>query len=119
MRKTIDAGKVCEHCGSVTEYPKEAVFCDGCKVKIPNDVNYRLTLFWKDADSGMNTDDFEFCSWICLFRWLRTFKLNKQGVNFVTLPYISDDNANGDWGAELTKFIAKFIEASKELQKDE
>lgn len=109
MRRTVNMGKVCEHCGSTIEYPKEACFCDQCKKKIPGDVNYKIDLFRKAGESY----GYEFCSWECVFKWLKGFHLNKNEVNFITLPYISDDASGGDWGKELTKFI----EATKILHK--
>lgn len=103
MRKVIDAGKVCECCGAILVHPKEEEFCDFCKGKIAEGVNLRSDVFFKDG--GSHSPSIAFCSWGCVFDWLRNFPWNQDRVNFVTLPYISDDNSKGDFRMELIKFM--------------
>lgn len=103
MRKVVDAGKVCECCGAVLVHPKEEEFCDYCKEKIPKGVQLHIGIFWKDMDH--RDRDLIFCSWGCVFDWLRDFPYNQKMMDFITLPYISDDNSEGDFRAELIKFM--------------
>lgn len=113
MRKVVDAGKVCECCGAVLVYPKEEEFCDFCKEKIAGDVHLTIDVFFKDR--GSHGPGIAFCSWGCVFNWLRNFPYNQTEVDFITLPYISDDNSKGDFRMELIKFMENVTKGETEI----
>ena len=92
MRKVTVSAKVCPECGSVLIPEQDEAFCDYCKEKIPNGKDYRLTVFWEGSETS--ADDFEFCSWVCVFKWLKETTLNKKTIHFMNLPYISNSNNN-------------------------
>ncbi len=41
-------------------------------------------------------------------RWVKNVPWNKQGIDFMTLPYISDDKSDGSFPKELEKFLKAF-----------
>ena len=100
MHKTIDPGKVCEHCGSTLIHPKEAWFCDHCQEKIDDTQYLDSTVFWQN-DSDTNRQ--EFCSWSCFMDWIRNLTLNKKMINFITLPYLG--GSAKDFEEEYDTFI--------------
>ena len=89
MRKVVKAKKVCGECGSTLINEEYDNFCDWCKEKIPKD-NYdlRTDIFW---EGDGHVDHYEFCTWRCVFGWFKNMTLNKDMINFITLPYVSGD----------------------------
>lgn len=104
MRKITKPPKICEHCGAVLIPAVEVSFCDRCMEKIPENVYLRVIVFWKDSGAG-SAEDHEFCSWRCVFNWLRNFPYNKDRVSFITLPYI------GGSGMIFKNELIHFLEA--------
>ena len=101
MRKVINPGKVCEHCGSRLTSPVEAVFCDYCKEKVPEGVHINVTVFFDDYDS--NAPRPEFCSWNCFFNWMRDPPFNKKKINFISLPHLG--GSDKDFEKEYEAFL--------------
>lgn len=82
-----------ENCGScgrfVKEISPEQHGCDRCKkpiVPYGNDERLDVRVYHK-GDNG-RTDTYYFCSWKCVFGFVRKFKCDY----FFTLPYVSFDN---------------------------
>jgi len=100
MKKTIDAGKVCECCGATLVRPTEVSFCDYCKEKIDEDSYMDSTVFFEGHG---NTQRYEFCSWQCWMDWIRTLTLNKKMINFITPPYLG--GSAKDFEEEYNSFI--------------
>jgi hypothetical protein len=97
MRKQVDAGKVCEHCGSMLIRPKEDFFCDKCQNKIQDNVHLSTTIFFDD-DRYTNTD-YQFDSWKCLFEFLKDMKIDKKDIRFISMPILSGSGRDfeTDW----------------------
>ena len=81
--------KVCKECGSRKEVISDDKYgCDQCKKEINfysegkshNDF-LDIKVFHHNNDP---TEEFQFCSWKCVFKFLPTIKTNY----FVTLPYL-------------------------------
>lgn len=64
--------------------------CDCCRKRIiPYDGDkLQLTVFNKDKQQGTVSNNYHFCSWKCLFRFIPTIKSDY----FFNLPYVSYDN---------------------------
>lgn len=64
--------------------------CDCCRKKIiPYDSDrLQVTVFHKNEAKGTTTEDYHFCSWKCVFRFIPTIKTDY----FFNLPYVSNDN---------------------------
>ena len=117
MRKIIKPGKTCERCGTQLTNDVYEDFCDICKEKIPNqDEQYPLRASVFHEGFG-DTTDYEFCSWNCFFDFLTNFPLNKQTVNFVSLPYISGSASN--FKEELDAFLEAMIVSVKQSKEEE
>lgn len=108
MRKQIKPDKICKECGTRLEVGEEAVFCGVCKEKIKADYPYNITVFFKNKKLFDSAPRVDCCSWECVVKWLKTFTWNKQEIDFVTLPYISDDKSEGSFAKELDKFLKAF-----------
>ena len=103
MRKIVKAGTYCEQCGTQLTGEVYEDFCDICKEKIPSqDEQYPLRASVFHEEFG-DTTDYEFCSWKCFFEFLTNFPLNKQTVDFVSLPYISGSTSS--FKEELDNFL--------------
>ena len=85
--------KRCSKCGGyIREVHPEQYGCDFCSKRIEisdrkgkSSPYLRATIFYhKD---GKDTKDIIFCSWKCLFIYLK--KLEKKGINFVSLPSLT------------------------------
>ena len=73
MKKFI--GKKCDVCGHTES--KYHVECDTCGKDISlqyKQDEYRFLNVYEDYDDGSLTDNLEFCSWKCLFDWIRDFE---------------------------------------------
>jgi len=46
----------------------------------------RITVFFECG--SMDTQDYRFCSWYCLFDWLKNIPLNKKAINFLNIDHI-------------------------------
>lgn len=81
----------CDKCGRYEkEISPEQHGCDQCKepiVPYGNDERLDVTVFY-DNDSTSNTDRFYFCSWKCVFEFVKKIKTD----HFFTLPYVTADN---------------------------
>ena len=86
MRKVVVPAKVCGECGSVLINEKYEDFCDHCKEKITREYPLRITVFFEGHKT--DTQDYQFCSWICLFDWLKNMTLNKKMINFLNIDHL-------------------------------
>ena len=87
MRKVTTPAKVCNECGHILIHEKYDEFCDHCKEKIPDEQGrLQITVFWENRDDASS---YKFCSWDCVFDWLKNIPVNKKMISFITLPYIS------------------------------
>jgi hypothetical protein len=106
----------CEKCGAGKKLVKNEVYgCDNCKKEVSSPYDnvrtyLEVTVFYKDAEE--ETRHFHFCSWECVFKFVKRIQKTKHKSNyFLNLPYISFDK-------ELTRPIYKdFIKALKECSK--
>jgi len=89
LRKEIKPPVICEHCGTQLKIGVDARFCDYCKKKYSEDIQIEVTVFWKNRGS-CNADRQEFCSMDCARKWLLEFPYNKEEIQFIDLPYISN-----------------------------
>lgn len=87
MRKVTKPAVVCDKCGSELKSEEYDHFCDNCKMKANKDT-FNVEIFWKNDDK--DAENFEFCCLKCVREWLLSFPYDKEEVQFVTLPYISD-----------------------------
>lgn len=94
MKKIV--GKKCEKCGHIKT--KTNCFCDSCK----KEIDYDGWNNWKHKDYLELTlreeweyehDEFEtrqFCSWTCLFNWIKTNDINRFDV--VEFPELQNEH---------------------------
>ena len=84
----------CSKCNSyIKEIESEQYGCDTCRkpIDLVNDKENRyaeylqITVFHSTPEN--RTENYEFCSWKCLFKKLRTIKTDY----FITLPYLAFD----------------------------
>ena len=87
MRKVTKPAVVCDKCGSELISEKYSHFCDNCKMMTNGD-NFNVQIFWKGDNK--DAEDFEFCSLKCVREWLLKFPYNREEIQFITLPYISN-----------------------------
>lgn len=94
--KILTKSQTCEKCGHVITESNVETTCDECGKTVINDNSDSIetTVFYlKDNDD--HTKKYDFCSWSCLFNWLRTTYrhkiLNDPSFNFITLPYTRVD----------------------------
>ena len=83
----------CSQCNQTTKVIQEKSYgCDCCKKPIDELLNsgntkhndyLQVTVF----HDGNKADDFQFCSWVCVFKKLKKIKTNY----FITLPYLAYD----------------------------
>lgn len=110
MRKVTKPAKVCDKCGSQLTPEKYDEFCDYCKEKITKEIHLQITTFFKGHD---NTRNDEFCSWKCVFAWLKNLPYNKERIQFIALPYINS-MVKRDFGKDYDAFIDAMKETVKE-----
>ena len=108
MRKVTKPAKVCDKCGSQLIPEETEEFCDYCKEKISKEFHLEITTHF----TGDNWKDDYFCSWKCVFAWLKNFPYNKERVEFITLPYI-----NSLLNRNFKKQYKTFMDAIKEIAK--
>ena len=96
----------CESCGSHIERVQEKEYgCDTCRKHINENYGQereylRLVVFAKTDNSGAK--DYQFCSWKCVFKKLRTLKTDY----FVSLPYLHfDSNIKGQRASDFLKCL--------------
>lgn len=80
----------CKECGRFKrEISPEQHGCDECRspiVPCGNDERLEVVVFHND--SRESTEQFYFCSWACVFRFVKRIKTD----NFFTLPYVVADH---------------------------
>jgi hypothetical protein len=87
MRKITKPAVVCDKCGSELIPERHDHFCDNCEMKTSKDT-LNVEIYWKDGNRDAET--LEFCCLKCVREWLLSFPYNKEEVQFVVLPYISN-----------------------------
>lgn len=115
MRKVTKAAVVCDKCGSELESEKYDHFCDSCK-KMTKDT-FNVQIYWKDESK--DDEDFEFCCLGCVREWLLKFPYDKEQVQFITLPYISNVDdlypfLNGNKGDAKMGEEGKYVDITRE-----
>lgn len=94
----------CTKCGHyIREISPEQHGCDKCKkpiVPFGNDERLDVAVF----HSGDSTKHFYFCSWECVFKFVKTVKSD----HFFTLPYVSINNKiPGRRASDFWKIVRK------------
>jgi len=103
MRKQVEPDKICNKCGTVLVHGKEEIFCDVCKENV-KEVHLEITIFFKGDDP--DTNRLVFCSWKCVVKYLKEFPINKEYVEFISLPYVS-----GNEGIAFPDNLKKMLKA--------
>lgn len=87
MRKVTKSAVVCDKCGSELKSEEYDHFCDHCKMKTGKDP-FSVEIFWKGDCKEVETLDF--CCFEHVREWLLNFPYNKEEVQFIVLPYITN-----------------------------
>jgi len=109
MRKVTKPAKVCDKCGSRLTPEEYDEFCDHCKEKISKEVHLEVT-------THFNGDEWRhdyFCSWKCVFAWLKNLPYDKERIQFMNLPYINS-MLKRNFGKDYNAFIDAMKETVKE-----
>jgi len=85
MRKMVKPEVKCKQCKATIKQQETAVFCDYCNKLIGLERYYLDITVFKVNDE---TEHVEFCSWKCVFAWLKKNKSKMKNWNFISLPYI-------------------------------
>lgn len=81
--------------------------CDECKKEFGDEYKLQIDVFYHDEknkkkDSTGETDKYDFCSWVCVFKFLPKIKTDF----FVNLPYlIYDSKTKGTSVKDFLKLI--------------
>lgn len=100
----------CNKCGRyVRELEPEQHGCDQCKKPIePYGNDERLDVSVFHNDNKTSTERFYFCSWACVFRFVRNLKPDY----FFTLPYVCADNKiKGRRAKDFFRIVRRFVGA--------
>ena len=101
----------CSKCGGYIKELKPAEYgCDFCKKRIKvsgdnndaSDIHLRATIFYHRKRG--ETKDLIFCSWKCLFSYLKYLTLGeKELIDFISLPVLTFDRKEdpGDFFEEI------------------
>lgn len=104
MQLTESKYAKCNKCNQRTHCIQEAVFgCDACKkpINLRNSKRdyLQITVFTHGESDAKH---YEFCSWVCVFKSLRTIKTDY----FISLPFlIFDTNTEGQTVQDFLKHI--------------
>jgi len=100
----------CGHngCGAIVEPEERAYFCDYCGSQ--TSAHLRLKRFKSDVDKTYTHDDvedYDFCSWRCLFKKVMTLK----HVDFLSLPLVTSNRERPSQLAALRRFLKPLLDA--------
>lgn len=109
MRKVTKPAKVCNKCGSQLTTEEYDEFCDYCKDKISKEIHLEISTCF-EGDNNWRHDCF--CSWKCVFTWLKNFPYEKERIQFMNLPHI-----NSMMKRDFGKDYNAFLDAIKEMVK--
>ena len=81
--------------------------CDQCKKEFGSEDKLQIDVFYHDEknkkqNNGGGTDKHDFCSWVCVFKFLPKIKTDY----FVNLPYLKyDSKTKGATAKDFLKLI--------------